>query len=68
MLDVDPMTKRMEYYGGIAFHEYVVFGDWGGVALINDIIDAAEKEGKTADEAIIELSWVDIEKEILGDE
>ena len=58
-------TEVQKYVGGIAYHEFLIDGRCGKVCLITDIIDAAAKTGKSADDTIIELDWVSISAEIL---
>ena len=53
-----------EYVGGIAYLDYIICGCCGGILYIKDVIEMAKKDGYTEDDAIIELEWVDIEKEI----
>lgn len=55
------------YHGGIAYHDFVICGCSGAVLLIEDIIKDAEKFSIHWDDAIIELEWIDIEKEIRGE-
>ena len=44
------------WIGGIAFENKVICGECGGVVELDDIVD------------IVELPWVSISEEILGDE
>ena len=52
--------------GGIAYHEFVICGCCGTRLFIKDIIEDAEANGYHWDNAIIELDWVDISEEIMG--
>ena len=56
-----------KYFGGIAYHEFLIDGCLGTVNLIAVILEAAAEDGKDADHAIIELDWLTLNKAILGD-
>ena len=43
------------WIGGIAYQDYVICGECGGIIELEDIVD------------IVELSWVDIADGIIGD-
>ena len=50
------IADEPRWFGGIAFEDKVICGECGGVVELDDIVD------------IIELPWVSISEEILGDE
>ena len=52
--------------GGIAYHDFVICGCCGAILSIQEIIDDAVANGYHWDDAIIELEWLDISDEILG--
>lgn len=54
-----------KYYGGIAYHEFLIDGFSGAANLISVILEAAADDGKDADHAIIELGWLNISRAIL---
>ena len=58
---------EQQYLGGIGYHDFIICGCCGAVCSINNIIDEAEKLCKIdPDKAIIELDWIDISQEIIG--
>ena len=59
----DPCEE--EYVGAIAVYDYLICGCCGSVAKLSDVIAAGVKDGKHWDDVIIELSWNDINKDIL---
>ena len=54
-----------KYFGGIAYRDFLIDGCFGTVNLITVILEAAADDGKTADEAIVELDWLSLNKAIL---
>lgn len=50
--------------GGIAFEDEIICGCCGGIFYIEDVVACAEADGINSDEAIIELDWIDISKDI----
>lgn len=56
---------RQQYMGGIAYHEFLIDGFSGEAKLIVDVLKEAAAD-KTTDNAIIELSWLSLNGEILG--
>ena len=57
-------TQLQQYKGGIAYHDFIIDGYSGEAKLITNVLK--ETPDKTADEAIIELSWLSLNSEILG--
>ena len=55
-LESENVVNEPRWLGGIAFENKVICGECGGIVELNDIAD------------IVELSWVNISEEILGDE
>ena len=55
-----------KYHGGICYNDILIKGDTGEVAAIQTIIDNAQKENIFWDDAIIELDWNSIGKDILN--
>ena len=53
--------------GGIAYHDFVICGCCGAILSIQEIIDDAVANGYHWDDAIIEMDWIDISQEIIGD-
>ena len=60
----DPNNPTM--CGGIAYKDEIICGCCGTVLSIQEIINDAEKAGVHFDDAIIELDWIDIDQEIIG--
>lgn len=56
-----------DYIGGIAYHDYIICGCCGQAIFIKEILEEAKNHSLTADEAIIELSWINISDEISGE-
>ena len=54
-----------KYFGGIAYRDFLIDGHRGAVNLIAVILEAAADDGKDADQAIIELDWLNINQAIL---
>ena len=52
--------------GGIAYHDFVICGCCGAILSIQEIIDDAVANGYHWDDAIIEMKWIDISQEIIG--
>ena len=60
-------TCRQQYIGGIGYHDVIICGCCGKACSIDAIIDEAAKYSKLdADKAIVEMEWIDIHQEILG--
>jgi len=55
-LESADVVDEPRWLGGIAFEDKVICGECGGVVELDDIAD------------IVELPWVSISEEILGDE
>ena len=56
------------YIGGIAYHDFIICGCCGKACSVDAIIDEALKFSKIEpDKAIIELDWIDINQEIIGE-
>ena len=53
------------WHGGIAYQDYIICGCCGLVLPIQEVIDDAVVCGVHWDEAIVELEWVDISKDII---
>lgn len=53
--------------GGVAYHDFIICGCCGAIISIQDIIDGAADVSVHWDDAIIELEWLDISNEIMGD-
>jgi hypothetical protein len=53
--------------GGIAYNDFVICGCCGSKLWIEDIISDAKKIGIHFDDAIIEMEWIDISNEIIGE-
>ena len=54
----------LDFVGGIAYHDYIICGCCGGIFQVQDVIDMAKANGIHFDDAIVELGWTNIEKEI----
>lgn len=60
-------TGLQKYVGGIGYHDVIICGCCGKVCSIAKIIDEAAKYCKMdPDKAIIEMDWIDINQEIIG--
>lgn len=58
-----------KYVGGIAYKNEIICGCCGGVFEIKEVYEMAEEYIKDKDkDAIIEMSWIDIENTIIGGE
>lgn len=55
-----------KYFGGIAYHEFLIDAHSGEAHHIAIILKEAANDGKDADQAIIELDWLSLNKAILG--
>lgn len=60
-------AKDGHYHGGIVYKHDLITYD-GEVRLIDDIMQEGINEDVYWDNIIIELSWINLDKEILGDE
>ena len=54
------------YYGGIAYHDWLIDGHNGEAKHISIILKEAKNDGKDVDQAIIELNWISLNKAVLG--
>lgn len=54
-IESDDVVDEPRWIGGIAFQDYVICGECGGIIKLEDIAD------------IVELPWVDITDGIIGD-
>ena len=55
------------YVGGIAYQDFIICAHCGiACSIANVIAEASKCNNLTKDQAIIELSWIDINQEILG--
>ena len=59
-------AKYHNYYGGIAYHDWLIDGHNGEAKHISIVLKEAKQDGKTADEAIVELDWLSLNKAILN--
>ena len=55
------------YYGGIAYHDFIIDGIIGEVLPITKVLSEAANSDKDADEAIIELDWLNLNLAILDE-
>lgn len=51
---------------GIAFQDFIISAITGEIVLIYDVLTLAIQDGKTTDEAIVELEWLSLHKAILN--
>ena len=54
------------YFGGIAYHQFLIDAISGEAHLIANIISAAANDEISVDDAIIELDWLNLNKAILA--
>lgn len=54
-----------EWFGGIAYQEYIICGCCGHFFEIESVLDKGAKENIAV--PIIELPWIDISEEIKGE-
>jgi hypothetical protein len=54
-----------KYFGGIAYRDFLIDGCVGAVNPISVILEAAADDGKDADQAIVELDWLNLNRAIL---
>ena len=60
-------TGLQKYVGGIGYHDVIICGCCGKACSIAEIIDEAAKYCKMdPDKAIIEMEWLDIGQQIIG--
>lgn len=60
-------TGLLKYVGGIGYHDVIICGCCGKACSIAEIIDEAAKHCKMdPDKTIIEMDWIDINQEIIG--
>lgn len=60
-------TGLQKYVGGIGYHDVIICGCCGEACSIAEIIDEAARHCKmNPDKAIIEMDWIDINQEIIG--
>ena len=56
-----------KYVGGIGYHDIIICGINGEALLIDDILDSAMKMNHIdPDTAIVEMEWLNINQEIIG--
>lgn len=61
-------TGLQRYFGGIGYHDIIICGCCGKACSIPAILDEAMKYDKIEpDKAIVELDWLDIDEEIIGE-
>ena len=61
-------TGLKKYVGGIAYKDFIICGCCGKACSIADIIkEAITYDILLPDEAIIEMDWIDINQEIIGE-
>ena len=59
---------KEEYIGGIGYHDFIICGCCGKACSIAEIVKEGEEIAHIdEDEAIIELDWLDISCEIIGE-
>lgn len=59
-------SERHKYCGAICYHEFLIDATSGEACLIDKVLSTAANNGISADNAIIELDWININKVILG--
>ena len=60
-------TGLGKYVGGIGYHDFIICGCCGKACSIAEIIDEGAKLARLdPDKSIIELDWIDINEEIVG--
>ena len=60
-------TGLRKYIGGIGYHDVIICGCCGKACSIAGIVEEAAKyDQMDADEAIVELAWLDVGEEIIG--
>ncbi len=53
-------------YYGIAYQDYLIWGDNGELTLLDNLI--ARNEDKAIDDVIVELEWLSLEDAIHGED
>lgn len=53
-----------KYFGGIAYQDFIICGSNGDIMNIDEIINEAAADGVHFDDAIVELSWANIDRKI----
>lgn len=60
-------TGLQKYVGGIGYHDVIICGCCGKACSIAEIIAEAAKHCKMdPDKVIVEMDWIDINQEIIG--
>ena len=59
--------KTNAWTGGIAVYDYIICGHSGEIFFIEDVILNFEENKGHFDDAIIEMEWIDISNEIIGE-
>ena len=59
-------TEEKDWVGSIGYQDYVISGITGKVLTIREIISKAREYGIEPDDAIVELSWIDLSLVIRG--
>lgn len=59
--------REGKYVGGFALHEFIIDGESGALYLTKEIVSLGVQEGVYWDDVIIELDWLNLGKEIMGD-
>jgi hypothetical protein len=59
-------SESHNYYGAICYHDFLIDAISGEVCFIMNVIRTAANDGVSADDAIIELDWLNLNKAILA--
>lgn len=59
-------TEYHNYFGGIAYHEFLIDATSGEACIIDKVLSTAANDGVSTDNAIIELDWLNLNNAILA--
>lgn len=59
-------TEKKDWIGGIGYQDYVISGITGKALTVREIISKAREYRIEPDNAIVELSWIDLSLTIRG--
>ena len=59
--------ESKNYKGGIVYQDYLISGVDGQVIPLNELFQNCQECGFEPDDVVIELAWLDLNQEILGE-
>lgn len=58
--------REGRYVGGFAIHDFIIDGERGALYLTKEVISLGVQGGVYWDDVIIELDWLNLSEEIMG--